>query len=388
MGKFKVIIGNLLKTIIINITKLYKIENNLIVLVFGGYSGSNLNPIIQEIDNGKLGEYRVKVIREEVYFNSSNIKKIKLMWNKFKSINKAKLVITTHGPMKSKKKTINLELWHGFPLKAMNLMDGNTPKKESLNKINYLISLSSTYSTILNSCFGIDGGKYRITGYPRNDYLFKSQGRKILSHLINKDLSNKRIIFFAPTFRKSKANRDDDGNKKNTNFFGFEKFDMGEFNSFLESNNIIFILKLHPNEEGLFENMFRVNYNNILLLLGSKLLEFKTDLYETINAADLLITDYSSIYFDYLLLNRPIIFTPVDVESYKNTRGLLLEPYEFWIPGDICLNYNELTEKILENLKADKNKESREDIRKIVHRHKDSNSTNRVIKLIDDFMQK
>ena len=45
------------------------------------------------------------------------------------------------------------------------------------------------------------------------------------------------------------------------------------------------------------------------------------EFYETLNAADLLITDYSSVYFDYLLLDRPLIFVPVDLEEYIETRG-------------------------------------------------------------------
>ncbi len=57
--------------------------------------------------------------------------------------------------------------------------------------------------------------------------------------------------------------------------------------------------------------------DNLHILEDNYLRDKRLDLYEVVNAADLLITDYSSIYFDYLLLDRPIIFTPLDLEEYR-----------------------------------------------------------------------
>lgn len=301
-------ISSLTQNLIKNISKVHRIDEDLIVLVFNGYSGSNLSPIIEQIKNGELSKYKIKVLKEETTKKSSNFEKIKFMWKKFSLLSKAKLVITTHGPMKIKKKTVNLELWHGFPLKGINLMDGNVRVKNNLNSIDFSISLSQTYSTLLNSCLGIDGDKYKITGYPRNDYLIKSNGRKVLSKILNYDLTNKKVILYMPTYRKTKNNRKEDGNKNYNNIFGYDYFEAEKFNSFLELNNFIFVFKLHPNEEELFKDTFDYKYENIKLITGSMLAEHNTDLYEIVNAANLLITDFSSIYLDYLLLDRPIIF--------------------------------------------------------------------------------
>lgn len=380
-------INNLLEVLIRNICKLYIIDKNLIVLVFKGYSGSNLSPLMKLISNGKLEGYDVEIVREYIRTNTNRFEKLKMMWIKYKLLNKAKLIITTHGPMKVKRRTINLELWHGFPIKGMNLMDGNISKRKSFENIDYAISLSSTYSSLLNSCIGIDGEKYKITGYPRNDTLFKSDGRKLLSNIFGWNLSNKKIILFMPTYRKTHSTRSEDGKKNYSNFFGFDYFDVEDFNSFLESNDYIFVLKLHPNEEEIFKTSFNYEYENIKLLLGSTLSEYQTDLYEIVNAADVLITDFSSIYFDYLLLNRPIIFTPVDIESYSNKRGFLVNPIEFWLPGDICLNYNDLIKKIKDNILTDKNATRRNVIKNIVHKNDDSDSLTRVIDLIKDIMK-
>jgi len=117
------------------------------------------------------------------------------------------------------------------------------------------------------------------------------------------------------------------------------------------------------------------------------LLEEKIDLYEVINAADLLITDYSSVYFDYLLLDRPIIFTPLDLEQYKKNRGFLAEPYDFWAPGPKCINYNELKNEISKCFRNKKYYEKeRKTIKKIVHHYTDGNSTQRIFEMIDEMM--
>ena len=95
------------------------------------------------------------------------------------------------------------------------------------------------------------------------------------------------------------------------NEFGFENFNSENFNKFLEENNLFLVYKLHPNEEShlneykdLINSKFSFHLNNQVLL------ENNFDFYEVLNCADILITDYSEIFIDYLLLNRPIIFNP------------------------------------------------------------------------------
>ena len=97
-----------------------------------------------------------------------------------------------------------------------------------------------------------------------------------------------------------------------------------------------------------------------------------------------MITDYSSVFYDYLLLDRPIIFTPVDIRDYELSTGMLYGPYDFWTPGDKVYNQQELQRKIFENLfLEDKYHEHRKTIKNIVHHFKDDKSIERVWKLIE-----
>ena len=145
---------------------------------------------------------------------------------------------------------------------------------------------------------------------------------------------------------------------------------------------------MHPNDEQLILGNIPDNVNDRVILIKSDDLEKKKmDLYKIINAVDLLITDYSSIYFDFLLLDRPIIFTPMDLDEYRSNPGLLLEPYEFWTPGYKCLNQSDLQEKILLELRdGGSYGKERSVIKNIVHKYQDAYSTKRVLDLIHEIM--
>ncbi|NUU95668.1 hypothetical protein XO10_05130 [Marinitoga sp. 1135] len=350
----------------------YYLKKEILTLYYKSFSGSNT------ISLYKLNSWKIK----EKY----DIKLYKLTANFFKKkeILKSKMIITTHGPIFKNNNIINLELWHGFPLKAMGLMDNNEKNKIKVKKIfsntDYIISYSNMYSMLMSACTGIPKEKFFITGMPRNDFLFLSSGKNNISKFYN--VLDKKIIFFMPTFRFG-FNRVE-GKKNFNNIFGFEHFDYEVFFEFLKQNNILFIAKLHPNEE----NKINININNenFKLLRDRDLEKNNMDLYELINGVDLLITDYSSIYFDYLLLNKPIIFTPVDLEEYKKTRGLLLDPYDYWTPGEKALTQKELQKYILKAFNNDEYSEKRNEIKNIIHYYQDEKSSQRVWNLIDELI--
>lgn len=302
---------------------------------------------------------------------------------KFNIISSSKYVVTSHGYKKLKKDQINIELWHGIPLKKMGLREG----KGKIVEANYYISSSETYSSLLNACIGADG-EYLITGFPRNDYLLNPEEMVIenIKSKLNIEKDNK-VYVFMPTFRKGFF-RDDSNLNRNNNIFGFEHLDISKFNKFLHEKKVTIITKLHPAEENYFLDKLK-NYSNFKILPSSLLEKEEIDIYQVLAHGDALITDYSSVYFDYLLKDKPIIFLNNDIEEYEKNRGFLMEPINFWLPGKFVGNYEELKDEI-KNISdnTDKFKEERNIIKQIMHRSTNESFTKNVISQINTIIDK
>ncbi|NUU60932.1 CDP-glycerol glycerophosphotransferase family protein [Paenibacillus sp. JW14] len=313
-----------------------------------------------------------------------------------RNLNHSDVYITTHGEHGTQSDKVNIELWHGFPLKGMAKMDRQeTTTDEKINdywsNVDIITSYSTLYNTAMNACNGARIQKYHITGVPRNDALLTANGRANLMNILPQwNDSGENIIFFMPTFRKSIINPDKtEGGKNFSNLFGLSEFNKQQLLKFLREQNIMLIIKLHPFEEKFFSKELQDLSDEKIYTLNDTTLESAgMDLYDVLNAADMLLTDYSSVYIDYLLLNRPVVFLPTDLEEYKTNRGLLLEPYEFWTPGPKIDTQKELQETISHYLKNSTWYENeRNTILNLCHKYQDAHSSVRVWELIDTYIQ-
>ena len=112
------------------------------------------------------------------------------------------------------------------------------------------------------------------------------------------------------------------------------------------------------------------------------------DIYPALNLFDALITDYSSIYFDYLLLDRPVIFYPYDYDNYiRNDRSLLFD-YKQMAPGHICMSQDEIEAALLQ-IADDPYKQKRHEVLELVFNHKDDMASSRLWQVLrDDYILK
>jgi CDP-glycerol glycerophosphotransferase (TagB/SpsB family) len=228
--------------------------------------------------------------------------------------------------------------------------------------------------------------RHLITGAPRNDFLFDSDGRRNLEQIIQTNLDHKKIILFVPTFRMGYSKTQ--GSKNLSNIFGFEEFDAKTFNDFLSNNNILFVYKLHPNEEAFYSEYTDLISPDFSFRLNDQILtENGLDFYEIVNCADILITDYSGIFIDYLLLDRPIIFAPIDLENYTKTRNFLYSPFNEWTPGKKVLAQDELVFEIANLIDGvDEFRSQRRSATNIWHEHQDNKSSERTLKLVENLL--
>lgn len=345
-------------------------------------SGSNNYHLFYNTPEYLLEKYDIELLTKDQVIYSS-------------SIDQSDVYITTHGEYLSVYDKVNIDLWHGFPLKGMAKMDKNeTVPDESIHnhwsKVDMIMSYSTMYNTAMNACNGANIAKYRITGVPRNDALLSSESKDKLKKLFPNISKTDQVIFFMPTFRKSIINPNKiEGSKNFQNLLGIAEYDRDQLQSFLEANNLKLIIKLHPFEEQYFQDeLADIRSEQILTLNDQDLAHYNLDLYNVLGAGDMLITDYSSVYIDYLLLNRPIIFTPIDLEEYKENRGLLFDPYDFWTPGPKVYTQPDL-QNAIERYMEDKDYYvgERNTLLNLFHHYKDDQSSNRIWTEIDRYIE-
>lgn len=267
-----------------------------------------------------------------------------------------------------------INLWHGIPLKKIGYDDRITNKilkKRSIKEIVFpfirkyeffykIIASSKTDANLYRSAFNKKISNIWITGLPRNDVFFNK-----------KHYTEEFNIIYMPTHRKE---GEFDVNKLFLN-------NINDINHFLKGINAILYIKLHYYH---MKNMQNLNYSNIKMIFDK---DIEQDIYTNINSFDILITDYSSIYFDYLLSNKPIIFAPFDLEEYLKKDREFYFDYNEVTPGPKCKNWNE----VLEWINKFKNnpqlyEEERKKIRNMFHKYQDGQNSKRVYEMVKRFI--
>lgn len=306
-------------------------------------------------------------------------------------LNQADIIFTDFLPYKFQNSQLCIQFWHGFPLKTLGLMDpvdrNNTDYIKRLSLMDdFVISYSQLYTTLYNACFPHTYEHYKILGMPRNDFLFlnREKSLKFLSLLIGieiDDLRKKKNIIYVPTYRDIESRKD---SVFSTSGIVHSLVSNKSFLKTLDLNDYNLFIKLHPFEAKLEQELAYLRRKNIFFLNDDRLSLNNLDFYEVLPAFDLLITDYSSIYFDWLLIERPVIFYTPDLNYYDENRGFLLEPIYDWMPGPICTTLEEVLSNLNLGPEALKQKFLSEIVRlkNIVHEHHDSNSSERIISFL------
>ncbi|MFP7479775.1 CDP-glycerol glycerophosphotransferase family protein [Terribacillus saccharophilus] len=239
--------------------------------------------------------------------------------------------------------TVYVQTWHGTPLKRLAadmdqvLMPGtntNAYKRNFLKeaaKWDYLVSPNAYSSEIFERAFDFNKTVLE-TGYPRNDILYLQNNTDYINTLKQKlGLPSKKVILYAPTWRDNQFHRK-----------GKYKFDL-ELNLALMKEELgddyVIVLRLHYL---VAENIDLSSYEGFAYDFSNY-----EDIRELYLISDVLITDYSSVFFDYANLKRPIFFFVYDLEDYRdNLRGFYFD-FENRAPGPL---YKE-TDQIITGIK-------------------------------------
>jgi len=238
------------------------------------------------------------------------------------------------------KKTTIVNLWHGMPLKKIiydefghiikvknikgRIVDAVSPYKKMRN--DYLIALNERTQATLAGAFRLPLDKVLITGFPRNDIFIDpikpSKGTNSLFKVI-----------YMPTMRKSINGSDD--------LFLAYAFDLAEISKMLIKHNIELVLRMHPVNKPPNDLKEKIDITDNISF------DTSDDILETLGGYDCLITDYSSIYIDFLLSGKPILFAPFDLDTYKNNERELYYNYEDVTLSPYSFNWNEVIKNLI-----------------------------------------
>lgn len=234
------------------------------------------------------------------------------------------------------KKRLIINLWHGVPLKKIALLDPNLKKAARIyfKKIfseNYTCILTTSHELIplMARSFAVSEDKIKVWGQPRNDGLFKKNDcREILGQLFPDLPEYTKTVLYAPTFR-------DYGQVQ---LFPFKDFDQKQLEAFLDEKNMLLFIRTHVAEQGSAAPYL----GKRIRFLGNEQAEDVTGI---LNIFDCLITDYSSIYIDYLLTDKPMIFLPYDRQQYLDGRGMNFD-YDDVTPGPKPETFNDFLDAL------------------------------------------
>jgi CDP-glycerol glycerophosphotransferase len=241
-----------------------------------------------------------------------------------------------------------MQLWHGIPLKKIGFPETEsavnmTPQKaESLrNGYSGADIVASTSPWVTQELFSkvFKASTFMEHGYPRNDILLRPPDK---FDFLNVDVKSYaavkrhkdnggRVVVYMPTFRDT-----------GLDFIGEDGacvLDPEALAEYAGRHNTLFVLKLHP-----YVQDARLSGN----VPGLMRYPSHQDIYPVLPLADALITDYSSVYFDFLLLGKPILFFPYDRDRYINQDRELFFSYESMTPGPTAATQGELLERLSE----------------------------------------
>lgn len=230
---------------------------------------------------------------------------------------------TSFGPNFIKKEgQVYLNTWHGTPLKTLGKSDisdylwlGNVQK--NFIKSDFLLYPNEYMRDIMVRDYMLENvaqGKVVLSGYPRNEIFYDKESRNSIREKMG--LCDKRVYVYMPTYRGNT------GKGKTSKSSTYLNFYLYELEKNLGDDEILYV-NLHPlAKDGVDFKEFK----------KIKTFPRNYEVYEFLNIADVLITDYSSVFFDFAVTGQKIVLFTYDEEEYLATRGMYMDIGELPFP--------------------------------------------------------
>lgn len=274
---------------------------------------------------------------------------------------------------KHSEKQLSLYLTHGTLVKKLGTYQIH-------NSCDYCVSQVAELDHFLAKELDLDKDKIVVLGSPRTDELnIKNNCLKDMGF----DEYDKCILWM-PTFRKHNVSQKVDGE-----IFGLgiplilDEVQLNDLNAYLNSKNILLIVKVHPAQD--MSVIKLVQKSNIRLINDNDINKYGYSLYSFMGQVDACLSDYSSVYYDFLLTSKPIGLVIDDLHTYSENRGIIFEDYKENIKGfyiEVLDDLYTYIEEISQGI--DSTKEMREEARERFCSFTDFKSTERVCNFIEE----
>lgn len=285
---------------------------------------------------------------------------------------------------------VKVNLWHGTATKKINQDNKfdywrnprtkweafkGIPRRLSDEKpSHYVLATSKQMAPILAGAFKTSMEHTLVVGHPRNDILmredlrdvYNQQEQKTREELERYHIDGKKLLYYVPTFR--------DSEKK-----FFEVMNLEEFNVFLAERNYILCTKLHIKSK-LRKEFEEIAYSNIHNINAD------VDPATILPYCDFMIADYSSIYLDYMFLDRPAVAFPFDYEEYVTESRECYFDYDDYMPERKVYNMNELMQAIDDIMEKDTHRDARKKRRAFHFDDIDGESSERLYQQISSLL--
>ena len=270
---------------------------------------------------------------------------------------------------------IRVQLWHGCGPKAEYY-----PVRQEYH-YEYMPVTSDYYAESCMNDFGLRRDQMLITGLPKEDWLFHPvKDWKVMFSIPDKET----VIFWLPTFR----NIDSVLERFDTNIESGEtglplintKDELRELDDWLDKKNTVLIIKKHPLQKD--NGVEMINLRNIVVIENKDLSHRRLHINQLLGQSDALISDYSSVAVDYLVINKPMGFILSDINTFNESRGLY-EGYDQKFPGYKIYTKSELMDFIDSIVKkADISKNARDTVADYSVKYQDDGSCKRIVDIL------
>lgn len=286
---------------------------------------------------------------------------------------KAKILITCNTFLeKSRKEQYYCFLSHGCPLKNSSsnyVMPENCYDVDVMTLSEFFIEC---HANVLNcSTKGV-----KPLGFPRTDALFNQLDLK----KVFTGYDFKKLIYWLPTYRQTPEDDIIHSDISIPIVYNYES--AKAINDCARSNDVLVVVKLHQ-----IQNMKRIkeyNISNLLFINEDYLLENELSNYEVLGNCDAMITDYSSVYYDFLLCDKPVGLCWEDYDEYERREGFAVDMNRIMAGGVKIYNTDDFC-KFISSVANDEDvlKKERREVRDLVHDHIDNQSTKRVVDYLE-----